>query len=252
MLPIADEPVGDPDSYGDDRVFFYLRNSESPDEQLDAKVDALAKAGQAVIKLANRGAPDLGRSFFFAEFATAVSGWVMGINPFDQPNVQEAKDNTAKVLAASEPPGVPEADDRALEALLDRCEPPYYLAILGYVQPSDAFDEAILELRRTIRDATRATTTFGYGPRYLHSTGQFHKGGPPSGIFLELVHDGEEDVEVPEAGFTFGELKNAQATGDILTLRDHGLPAQRVRLHGDPAEAVRELTAKVAGMLGSR
>jgi hypothetical protein len=123
------------------------------------------------------------------------------------------------------------------------------VAILGYVQPSEEFDEAVLELRAAIRDATKATTTFGYGPRYLHSTGQFHKGGPPSGLFLELVHDGEEDVPVPEAPYTFGELKNAQATGDILTLRDHGLPAERVRLEGDPVEALRGLTAKIAGML---
>jgi glucose-6-phosphate isomerase len=250
ILPIADEPVGEPDAYGDDRVFFYLRNSENPDEELDAKVEALARAGQAVIKLSNRGAADLGRAFFFAEFAVAVAGWVLGINPFDQPNVQEAKDNTAKVLAAAEPPHVDEADDAALEALLGQAAPPHYVAILGYVKPSDAFDEAVLELRAAIRDATKATTTFGYGPRYLHSTGQFHKGGPPTGLFLELVHDGEEDVEIPEAGFTFGRLKASQATGDILTLRDHGLPAEQVRLEGDPAEALRGFTAKVAGMVG--
>jgi transaldolase/glucose-6-phosphate isomerase len=251
VLPVAGEPVGEPDSYGDDRVFFYLRNSENPDEELDAKVEALAKAGQAVIKLSNRGAADLGRAFFFAEFAVAVSGWVLGINPFDQPNVQEAKDNTARVLASEQPPQVESADDAALKALLDKAAPPHYVAILGYVQPSDEFDEAVLELRAAIRDATKATTTFGYGPRYLHSTGQFHKGGPPTGLFLELVHDGEEDVQVPDAPYTFGELKNAQATGDILTLRDHGLPAETVRLEGDPVEALRGLTAKIAGMLGA-
>jgi transaldolase/glucose-6-phosphate isomerase len=252
VLPVAGEPVGEPDSYGEDRVFFYLRNSENPDEELDAKVEALAKAGQAVIKLSNRGAADLGRAFFFAEFAVAVAGWVLEINPFDQPNVQEAKDNTAEVLAADQPPHVDEADDAALRALLERAAPPHYVAILGYVKPSDEFDAAILELRATIRDSTKATTTFGYGPRYLHSTGQFHKGGPATGLFLELVHDGDEDVEVPDAPYTFGELKSAQATGDILTLRDHGLPAERVHLQGDPVEAMRGLTAKVAGMLGGR
>ncbi|MGH2744610.1 MAG: hypothetical protein ACRDSN_04005, partial [Pseudonocardiaceae bacterium] len=250
MLPVADEPVGDPEAYGDDRVFFYLRNAENPDEELDAKVEALARAGQAVIKLSNRGAADLGRAFFFAEFSVAVAGWVLGINPFDQPNVQEAKDNTARVLVAAEPPHVEEADDAALQALLGQAAPPHYVAILGYVKPSDAFDEAILELRATIRDATKATTTFGYGPRYLHSTGQFHKGGPPTGLFLELVNDGDEDVEIPEAGYTFGQLKNAQATGDILTLCDHGRPAERVRLDGDPVEALRGFTAMVAGIVG--
>ena len=105
------------------------------------------------------------------------------------------------------------------------------------------------ELRATIRDATKATTTFGYGPRFLHSTGQFHKGGPPTGLFLQLIHDGDEDVEIPEAGYSFRTLKNAQATGDVLTLRDHGLPAERVRLEGDPAQALRDLTKRIKGML---
>jgi transaldolase / glucose-6-phosphate isomerase len=103
----------------------------------------------------------------------------------------------------------------------------------------------VAELRTTIRDATRATTTFGYGPRFLHSTGQLHKGGPPNGIFLQLIHDGGEDVDIPGAGYSFGTLKQAQAIGDLQTLRAHGLPAERVRLDGDAAGAVRELTARV-------
>ena len=250
ILPVADEPVGPPGSYGDDRVFAYLKNADEPNEDTEAKMDELRKAGQPVITLSVRGADDLGRVFFFAEFATAVAGWVLGINPFDQPNVQEAKDNTAKVLEASEPPSVEEADDSALAALLGQASPPHYVAIMGYVQPSAEFDEAVAELRAAIRDATKATTTFGYGPRFLHSTGQLHKGGPDTGLFLQLVHDGADDVTVPDAEYTFGELKNAQATGDILTLRDHGLPAERVRLEGDdPAAALRELTERVRGMV---
>jgi transaldolase / glucose-6-phosphate isomerase len=245
ILPVADEPVGEPDAYGDDRVFAYLRNADEPDSELDAKIEALAKAGHPTVTLAVHGPSDLGRIFFFAEFATAVAGWVLGINPFDQPNVQEAKDNTSKVLAMSEPPDLPEADDDALKALLSRAAPPHYVAIMGYVQPSGVFDEAVAELRAAIRDATKATTTFGYGPRFLHSTGQLHKGGPPTGLFLQLVHDGEQDVEIPGEDYTFGKLKNAQADGDLLTLRDHGLPAERVRLEGDPAAAVRELTKRL-------
>jgi glucose-6-phosphate isomerase/transaldolase/glucose-6-phosphate isomerase len=120
---------------------------------------------------------------------------------------------------------------------------------MGYVQPSERFDAAIDALRVTIRDATKATTTFGYGPRFLHSTGQFHKGGPPAGIFLQLVHDGPQDVEIPRAGYTFGTLKNAQATGDLQTLRAHQLPAERVRLDGDPAAAVEQLTARIREMI---
>jgi len=248
-LPVAGEPLGEPDAYGDDRVFAYLRDDENPDEDLDAKVNALRAAGQAILTMSAKGAEDLGRIFFFAEFATAVSGWALGINPFDQPNVQEAKDNTATVLEADEPPAIEDADDDALRELLSQAEPPRYVAILGYMAPSEAVDEAVLELRAAIRDATKVTTTFGYGPRYLHSTGQFHKGGPPGGLFLQLVHDPGVDIEIPEAGYSFATLKEAQATGDILTLRDHGLPAERVRLDGDPAQAVQALTERVRGLL---
>jgi transaldolase / glucose-6-phosphate isomerase len=248
-LPVAGEPLGAPDVYGDDRVFAYLRNEDEPDEDLDAKVEELRKAGQAVLTMSAKGAEDLGRIFFFAEFATAVAGWALQINPFDQPNVQEAKDNTASALEADEPPKIEDADDDALRELLAQAEPPRYVAILGYVAPSEAFDEAVTKLRVAIRDATTTTTTFGYGPRYLHSTGQFHKGGPPSGLFLQLVHDPAEDIEIPEADYSFGTLAAAQATGDIVTLRDHGLPAERVRLEGDPAQAVRELTERVRDLL---
>ncbi|MGI8946244.1 MAG: bifunctional transaldolase/phosoglucose isomerase [Thermoleophilaceae bacterium] len=249
ILPVVGEPIGAPETYGEDRVFVHLRNSEAPDEALDARVKALASAGHAVIRLSNRGAADLGRSFFFAEFATAVAGWVLAINPFDQPDVQEAKENTARVLAAADPPRLEDADDGALRALLEQAAPPRYVAILGYVQPSAAFDAAASELRTAIRDATLAATTFGYGPRYLHSTGQLHKGGPATGLFLELVHDAGEDAVIPGAGYTFSQLKGAQATGDLLTLRDHGLTALRVRLAGEPAAALRALTAKIAAML---
>ena len=253
ILPVADEPLGTPDVYGDDRVFAYLRDTDNPDEEADAKVEALARAGHPVITLATHGSLDLGRIFFFAEFATTVAGWALGINPFDQPNVQEAKDNTGKVLeqfkAEGALPEVEEGTDEALRDLLADAEPPNYVAIMGYVQPSDAFDEAIAELRTAIRDATRCTTTFGYGPRFLHSTGQLHKGGPPTGRFLQIVHDGDDDIDVPEAGYTFATLKNAQATGDLQTLRAHGLPAERVRLEGDPVQGVRDLTERIKGLI---
>ena len=253
ILPVADEPLGTPDVYGDDRVFAYLRDTDNPDEETDAEVEALGRAGHPVITLATHGALDLGRVFFFAEFATAVAGWALGINPFDQPNVQEAKDNTGKVLEQFKSEGalpeVEEGTDEALRELLADAEPPNYVAIMGYVQPSEAFDEAVAELRIAIRDATRCTTTFGYGPRFLHSTGQFHKGGPPTGRFLQIVHDGGDDLDVPEAGYTFGTLKNAQATGDLQTLRAHGLLAERVRLDGDPVDGVRQLTERIRGLL---
>jgi glucose-6-phosphate isomerase len=253
ILPVADEPLGDPDSYGDDRQFAYLRNADEPDAEADAKVEALGKAGQPTVTLSVHGALDLGRIFFFAEFATAVSGWVLGINPFNQPNVQEAKDNTAKVLEGytkeGKLPELADADDDALRKLLGDAGPPHYVAIMGYVNPSPEFDAAVARLRASIRDRTKATTTFGYGPRFLHSTGQFHKGGPPTGLFLQLVHDGDEDVEIPGASYTFKTLKNAQATGDLQTLRGHGLPAERVRLEGDPAQALDALRERIEGLL---
>jgi transaldolase / glucose-6-phosphate isomerase len=242
ILPVAGEPVGAPDDYGEDRVFIYLRNADDPDEDLDEKIDALGREGHTTLKLDAHGASDLGRIFFFAEFAVAVSGWVLGINPFDQPNVQEAKDNTNKVLEGGE---LPSPDLGNPRELLSDAAPPHYVAIMGYLEPSDEFEAAVTELREAIRAKTKVATTFGYGPRFLHSTGQMHKGGPPTGLFLQLIHDGEEDIEIPEAGYTFGHLKNAQAIGDLLTLRDHGLPAVQVRLEGDPAAAVRSLKEEI-------
>jgi hypothetical protein len=249
ILPVAAEPIGSPDVYGDDRVFVHLQQKDAPDAGFADEMAELAKAGHPVFTMDVEGPEDLGRIFFFAEFATAVSGWVLGINPFDQPNVQEAKDNTAKVLKQWEQEGQlpeePDADDEGIRTLLQQAEPPHYVAIMAYVEPSERFERAIDGLRTAIRDATKATTTFGYGPRFLHSTGQLHKGGPKTGVFLQLVHDGPDDVEIPGAGYTFGTLKNAQATGDLQTLRAHGLPAQRVRLEGDPVEALEGLTQKI-------
>jgi transaldolase / glucose-6-phosphate isomerase len=234
ILPVAGEPLGTPDVYGDDRLFFYLRQADAPD-----RLEEIRKAGHPVIAAPFDGPEDLGRLFFFAEFAAAVAGWVLGINSFNQPNVQEAKDATAKVLAE----GLEEPPSGKLD--VSGVAPPHYLAIQGYVKPSPDFDEAIADLRAAIRDKTRATTTFGYGPRYLHSTGQFHKGGPPTGVFLQFVHDSDVDIEIPGAGYTFKTLKNAQALGDYRTLQAHGLPVTRIRLEGDPVKAVRDLIKEV-------
>ena len=253
ILPVADEPLGDPDVYGDDRVFAYLPDVHAPNAELDRKVRALSEAGHPVIVVPTEGPTDLGRLFLLAELAVAVAGWGLQINPFDQPNVQQAKDATNRVLSGYEKthelPVIVDADDAALRALLGDASPPDYVAIMGYVQPSDEFDAAASELRETIRRATKATTTFGYGPRFLHSTGQFHKGGPKTGRFLQLLHDGAEDVEIPGrvgGADSFTTLKNAQAIGDLETLRTLELPAERVRLQGDnPASALRALIAKI-------
>ncbi len=248
ILPVADEPLGEPAVYGEDRVFAYLPDLGAPDPALDARVSALAQAGHPVITIPTRGPGDLGRVFLLAELAVAVAGWGLSINPYDQPNVQQAKDATKRVLddyeAKHELPAVDGAQETALRALLLDGAPPDYVAIMAYLKPSPEFDEAAGELRAAIRERTKTTTTFGYGPRFLHSTGQFHKGGPRTGRFLQLVHDGPDDVEIPGASYTFTTLKNAQAIGDLNTLRDNGLPAERVRLEGDdPVSALRALTA---------
>ncbi len=250
ILPVAEEPLGDPEVYGADRVFAYLRNDENPDQALDEGVQALAQAGHPTLTLSTHGGPsDLGRIFFLSEFAVAVSGWALEINPFDQPNVQEAKDNTKRVLESGNVPEFADAGDEQLRALLADASPPHYVAVMGYLPPSGELDRAVAELRSAIRAATGAAVTFGYGPRFLHSTGQLHKGGPPTGRFLQLVGDFEHDVEIPGEPYTFGRLIAAQAAGDLQTLRGHGLAAERVKLDGEPAAALRRLTERIRGLL---
>jgi glucose-6-phosphate isomerase len=238
ILPIADEPLLGAEAYGSDRVFLHLRNADAPDAGHEEKVGALAQAGHPTITVQAAGADDLGRVFFLSEFATAVVGWVLEINPFDQPNVQQAKDATKKVLDE----GSPELEDGDLGALLGGLEPPAYLAIMGYLPYSDELVAAVARLREAVMERHRVATTFGYGPRFLHSTGQFHKGGPAVGRFLQLVSDADSDADVPGEPFGFRTLIAAQADGDLQTLRDNGLDAVRVRLHaGDLPRAIDDL-----------
>jgi transaldolase / glucose-6-phosphate isomerase len=221
ILPIADEPPVDPSAYGLDRVFLHIA---AGDEDNAAKVAALRKAGHPTITVRADGPADLGRIFFHSEFATAVAGWVLGINPFDQPNVQEAKDNTAKALAE----GSQAIDPGDLSELLHGIESPAYVAFLAYLPYSEETDAAVRRLRERLITQHGVATTFGYGPRYLHSTGQFHKGGPPTGRFVEIVDDSGTDVPVPGESYSFKTLIRAQADGDLQTLRAHGLSAVRV------------------------
>jgi transaldolase / glucose-6-phosphate isomerase len=250
ILPVAEEPLGDPGVYGEDRVFVYLPDVGEPEPQLEAAAQRLAAAGHPLITIPTRGPGDLGRVFMLAELAVAVAGWGLGINPFDQPNVQQAKDATNRVLAEFEAkgelPSAADAGERELGALLSDAGPPHYVALMAYLEPSPAFDAAVAGLRSAIRARTGAATTFGYGPRFLHSTGQFHKGGPPVGRFLQILREPGGDAEIPGKPFTFATLERAQALGDLSTLRELGLPAQRVSLgSGDPAAALRELTKQI-------
>jgi transaldolase/glucose-6-phosphate isomerase len=264
IVPIAGEPLGDPEAYSDDRVFARVRNEGAPDSDSDTRLAALAEAGHPVITLRYSDPEEIGFLFFSWEFAIAIAGAVLEINPFDQPNVQEAKDLTKELIDAyvrdgGFPPDEPDATDGALAvhgsgadsvaaavaALLDEAEPGRYLATLAYVPESDAADSALRDLRLAVRDARRCATTTGYGPRYLHSTGQLHKGGTPSGVFLQVTCDAGEQVEIPDAGYDFGALVRAQAAGDLQALRGKRRPALRVHISGDVADGLGQLVETV-------
>jgi hypothetical protein len=178
----------------------------------------------------------LGAEFFRWEFATAVAGAALGINPFDEPNVQEAKDRTKALLAESQtgdrsdtPPSDGQSVD-ALRALLSALAPPRYLGVLSYLPPESEVLEAIEEFRRVVRDRTSVATTVGIGPRYLHSTGQYHKGGPETGSFLVITGEDATATTIPDAPYTFSTLKRAQALGDLQALRAHGRPVARIHV----------------------
>ncbi|MEA2283375.1 MAG: transaldolase / glucose-6-phosphate isomerase [Solirubrobacteraceae bacterium] len=219
ILPIADEPLVEPSAYGDDRVFVHIGDHADPLPQWRAE-------GHPVLSIAAGAAADLGRLFVLWEWATAVAGWALEINPFDQPNVQEAKDNTKRVLDD----GPPQLEPGDLGSLADRATPPHYVAIMAYVPYSSGYETRIARVREAVVSRAGTATTFGYGPRFLHSTGQLHKGGPKTGLFVQLFEPPQSDLEVPGEPFGLKTLISAQADGDLQTLRDHGLDAVRTTL----------------------
>jgi hypothetical protein len=203
-------------------------------EENASRLAALRDAGHPVITIRALGPTDLGRIFFLSEFAVAVAGWALEINPYDQPNVQEAKDNTNRVLDE----GSEGLEDGSLNELSDGLAPPSYLAIMGYLRYSAETESKVAKLRAALMERYQVATTWGYGPRFLHSTGQFHKGGPKTGRFLQLVDTPAEDLEIPGEPYTFATLIRAQADGDLQTLRGHGLPA--VRFNVGDIDAIKE------------
>jgi hypothetical protein len=220
IVPIAGEPIGSPDVYSDDRIFVAVG-----DHGYD--LDAIAMAGHPVIDLSFGDEYDIGAQVMLWEQAIALAGVVLGINPFDQPDVQAAKDATNRVLAA----GLPAIDTVRPMDLVSTVRPGDYVAILAFVDPGDTEQLATIERARVvIRDRLRVATTVGVGPRFLHSTGQLHKGGPPTGVFLQLLGADGADVEIPGRDFGFSMLKQAQAAGDLLALQSRGLRAGRVTL----------------------
>ncbi len=252
LIPIAQEPLLKPSAYGTDRFFVYLKLKGEKNAVIDQAVQALVKAHQPVLQFNLRNHYDLGAEFFRWEFATAVAGHVLGIHPFDQPNVQESKDNTNRVLDTFQSAGrlptqsnhQPKEVANALSGLL---QPGSYLSVLGYTTPTRPLEAAVGRLRRALMSKYRVATTFGYGPRYLHSTGQLHKGGPNTGVFLELVDHMAPDLPIPGRPFSFGTLANAQASGDLESLRTHHRQAIRVQLGRNPVAVVNAIAAVVTG-----
>jgi transaldolase/glucose-6-phosphate isomerase len=232
IMPVVGEPVGTPEVYGDDRLFVYLRLVD--DDTHDAAVQALADAGHPVVWIHLDDLYDLGGQFFLWEMATAVAGYRLGINPFDQPNVESAKTLARKMVAEFMDTGALPSGDfasstrAALNDFLGKVQPGDYVALQAYVQPTPAIDAALLALRTQLRDQYRLATTVGYGPRFLHSTGQLHKGDGGKGLFIQFTSTASEDVPIPdEAGkqestMSFGVLKSAQAMGDAQALLDAG------------------------------
>ncbi len=231
ILPVADEPLGPPSVYGDDRVFVSLGLDEEGNTGVEARLAELEAAGHPVVHLRLDDRYDLGQEFFRWELATAVAGAVLGINPFDQPNVAESKANTKAVLAKGAAPS-PAASRAELERFLSAIQPGDYLALMAYLPPTPENDRRLAAIRLRLRDRLGVATTLGYGPRFLHSTGQFHKGGPPVGHFLQIADPPADDLPIPGQSFTFGRLEAAQAEGDLVALRARGRPAIRI---DDPA-----------------
>lgn len=238
ILPVAGEPLGQPSSYDDDRVFVAVTVGDVADDT-KLQLDRLAGAGHPIIQRTLTDIYDLGAEFFVWEFATACAGWRLGINPFDQPNVQEAKDATRELLSEFTKTGKlpdeekPVADDDAVRSQLHAIKPHDYVAFLNYIEETPETDRAFQELRTAVRDRTKCATTVGYGPRFLHSTGQLHKGGPDSGVFIQISADDKVDFPVPGEPYSFSILKQAQALGDFRALASRGRRVIRVDLGSD-------------------
>lgn len=248
IVPVAGEPLASPAVYGADRLFVALRLKGDRNAALDRSIVTLQRAGHPVLRLNLADRYDLGGEFFRWEFATAVAGHALGIHPFDQPNVQESKDNTGRVLKEVEtegrfPPLPILPPKQALTQLLEQATPHRYLAILAYTTPSPQLDASIRALRKAVMRRHHIATTAGYGPRYLHSTGQLHKGGPNSGLFLEFVDNMKPDLPVPGKFYSFGTLAQAQAVGDLQSLQTHQRPAVRIALGSNPVRTIRSLIA---------
>lgn len=260
LLPVTGEPLFDAAAYRADRAFIVVSTDE--DNALEALGGALEKAGHPIMTIRTRRA-HLGAEFFRWEFATAIAGAGLDINPFDEPNVKEAKDKTSallkdrpalerdrapraegiSVIASDGRPASPEALSQLLRGVGARD----YVGLLVWLTPEPALEDAMQRVREAITRKTGAATTVGIGPRYLHSTGQYHKGGPDTGVFIVITGDDATETEVPGAGYSFSVLKRAQALGDLQALAAHGRRVVRLHVGGAESNAGPMIEAMVAG-----
>ena len=255
IVPVIGEPLGEARVYGEDRLFVQLRLQGSAAAEADLK--ALERAGHPVVRIELRDLYDLGYQFFLWEMATAVAGHLLNINPFDQPNVESAKVRAREMMSAytergslpddsAEPPQV-----QVLETFLSQAGPGDYVGVQAYVEPSAPVTDLLQQLRTRIRDRYRVATTLGYGPRFLHSTGQLHKGDGGAGLFVQLTSEPGGDAPIPDtagqesSGVSFGTLKMAQALGDKQALKDNRRRVIRIHL-GTEVEA--DLKALLSGL----
>ena len=247
IIPIAGEPLLETTAYDDDRVFVYLRMEGDDNAALDVATERLAAEGHPVARLDLRDVYDIGAEFFRWEFATSVAGALLDIHPFDQPDVQAAKDATGKALDGFRKTGrLPELKESGtLPELLDQAQTGDYLAVMAYAEQTDGVDAAVAELRRRVMQDHKVATTLGYGPRFLHSTGQLHKGGPNTGLFLQLTVSDDLELAVPGEDFTFGTLASAQAVGDFQALKAASRRVVRVDLGGDAEAGLLRLLASL-------
>ncbi|MCU0316875.1 MAG: hypothetical protein MUC92_09810 [Fimbriimonadaceae bacterium] len=265
ILPVAQEPVGAPENYGDDRVFVLLTDGSDIVQGVTA-VEVARETGAPVILRTIANEADLAEEFYSWEVATAVAGAVLGVNPFDQPNVQEAKTIAQGKLAEIQRTGTVEMGvptmkeglltvyhgqgttiPDALKAWLN--EPVSHLSFLAFIPETAKSSSLVQGMRQKLRDATKKVTSFGYGPRYLHSTGQFHKGGPNNGAFLILTGGDSVDAQIPGMGASFNQLKNAQALGDIGALQANGRFVLHIDLGVDSEAGLEALAEKIEEVL---
>jgi transaldolase/glucose-6-phosphate isomerase len=278
LIPVDREPLTSPEKYGDDRIFVYLGLESESDKSQDVAIAALAQAGHPVVRILLPDIYSLGQEFFRWEMATAVAGAIIGINPFNQPDVEASKVATRKLTDQYEQTGaLPSespffegegiklfADDRNakllndatderslngyLKAHLDRLQEGDYFGLLAFLEMSDEHERLLQTSRQAVRDAKRVSTCLGFGPRFLHSTGQAYKGGPNTGVFLQVTCDDAADLPVPDQNYTFGIVKAAQARGDFAVLAERGRRALRVHLT-DVSEGLAKLAVAVAAAL---